>query len=101
MLRNEFKEWLIDVKKLKENAANDRVSNAEKVNKVYDLDKEYAKDKCKSLIKLLKYSAEDVRVGNPPKCDIIINGNYYTGLATLRQAVYRYVEFLNSKSATI
>ena len=93
MLREEFKVWLLS--RTTKTSAENRVSNAAKVDKVYDLDKEYAKDKCESLLIRMEYSKEDLNNGVIPQCGITINGNYYTGLQTLRQAVNRYVDFLD------
>ena len=100
MLEKEFKEWLIKVKKIA--SVGTRISNVKKVDKVYDLDNEYSKDKCKSLLLNLEYNKNLSKSGVVPSCGIYIDGNYYNGLGTLISAVKLYVEFLDvikSKSA--
>lgn len=95
MKREEFKKWL-QIKLKNKKTIDNRLSNAAKVDKVYDLDQEYAKDSCETLLSALEYSKDDYLSGVAPQCGIIIKGNYYTGLSTLRQAVRLYVEFLDS-----
>ena len=95
MLREEFKEYLLSVKKLNKKTIDNRVSNAVKVDNIYNLDQEYAKDGCQTLLSLMKYTKADYEDGLAPQCGITIDGNYYTGLQTLRQAVNKYIEFLN------
>ena len=96
MLREEFKEYLLSVKKLNKKTIDNRVSNAVKVDNIYNLDQEYAKDGCQTLLSLMKYTKADYEDGLAPQCGITIDGNYYTGLQTLRQAVNKYIEFLNA-----
>lgn len=93
MLVNEFKDWLLNVKKISSVGA--RISNVKKVNKVYNLDNEYILDKCSSLLSKLYKDKVLSKTGVVPTSDIVINGDYYTGLGSLISAVKLYVEFLD------
>ncbi|MCQ2234308.1 MAG: hypothetical protein MJZ24_06170 [Paludibacteraceae bacterium] len=62
-----------------------------------DLDGEYVRDRCGKLIDLLFYTKEDEDLCTPLPRGIIINGNYFNGMASLRNAVRRYVEYCESR----
>lgn len=99
MKREEFKNWLVknykNGKGMAIHAAESRVSNAQKVEDALgNLDKHYEADKLASVIAQLGYSARETRT--LPK-GIAINGDYVTGMATLRQGVRRYIDFKESK----
>lgn len=85
-----FGKWLKDVKQQKDNTISSRIANIKTVGQHYDVLKEFLTDECQSLIDDLRYSRTDVE----PKTNIVINGDYYTGLATYRQAVNLFVCFL-------
>ena len=91
----EFKEWMIfkRKKKMKDTAAQSRVNNCLRLDEVYDLEAQYAKDECKSLLKELEYTREQESKGAAPRHQILIDGNIYDGTATLRAALNRYIEF--------
>lgn len=100
MQREDFKNWLINDYKqgkgMDSGSAENRVSNAQKVENVFgDFDVLYDKGHLESIIEELKYSISETK--ELPK-GIIINGDYVDGMATLRQAVRRYFEFKNFKS---
>lgn len=88
----EFGEWLKEVKKQKNNTVGSRVSNIKVVGENYDLLKEYSLNKCERVFDELSFSKSDLF----PKTDIVINGDYYTGLATYRAVLKLFVEFLES-----
>lgn len=88
----EFRKWLKDTKKQKDNAISSRISNIKVVGKSYDLLKEYSLNKCERVFDELAFSKKDLF----PKTDIIINGDYYNGLATYRAVLKLFVEFLES-----
>lgn len=99
MKREEFKNWLVknykNGKGMSLHAAESRVSNAQKVEEALgDLDAHYEADKLVSVIAQLAYSARETR---PLPKGIVINGDYVTGMATLRQGVRRYIDFRASK----
>lgn len=85
-----FGDWLKKVKKQKKNTVSSRLANIRTVGKHYDILKEYLVDECQDVLSNLSFSTKDVE----PKTDIIIEGNYYNGLSTYRQAVKLFVEFL-------
>jgi len=91
-----FKEWLITAKKQKETVAAARVSCCNRIDKEYDIDAEYNYDQCSDLLELFEYSKKDFISGVCPLHGISINGNQYTGTATLKQSLKLYIEFKNS-----
>ncbi|MDO6738735.1 DUF262 domain-containing protein [Wenyingzhuangia sp. 2_MG-2023] len=94
MLRKEFKDWLIDSEKYDTTTINSRLGNCSTIEQAYgNLDGHYEKDRLSAVSKLLKYSKQDQREGVKPQLPLEIDGNIYTGLATLRQALNRYLEF--------
>lgn len=99
MRREEFKNWLINSynEGMDEKAAESRVSNAQRVELVFgDLDECYKKDKLVYVLESLKYSQEDSRLNRKLPFGLEIEGDYYTGMSSLRQGVRRYIEFCNS-----
>lgn len=87
----QFKEWLRTTKKQKKNTISSRISNIRVIGEHYDILKEFAIDECQGIFDDLQYSKND----DEPKTSIIIEGNYYNGLATYRQALRLFVDFLN------
>lgn len=101
MQREEFKNWLINEYKegqgIDEGSAENRVSNAQKVENAFgDLDTHYDKDKLENVLELIQYSKQDEAEQKALPKGLEIDGNWYNGLATLRQAVNRYFEFKTS-----
>lgn len=99
MKREEFKNWLVNNYKngkgMGLHAAESRVSNAQKVEDALgNLDTHYEVDKLASVIAELGYSVRETR---PLPKGIAINGDYVTGMATLRQGIRRYIDFRESK----
>lgn len=86
----EFKEWLKTIKKQKNKTISSRVSNIRRIGEYYDVLKEFSIDECQGILDDLQYRKND----DEPKTSIIIEGNYYNGLATYRQALRLFVEFL-------
>jgi hypothetical protein len=94
-----FKKWLIEVRGLKESVAGFRVTNCNAIEKVYgNLEEHYYLDGCKAILSQLKYTKKDERENNEKQHLINIDGNVYNGTATLRQALSRYIEFMNDKT---
>ena len=95
----EFQRWLVgrgyDLK-----AAGSRVSNLKRVEQFYGaLDDHFMRDRCSSLLGALAYSTADKNRSAPNPSLVRINGDLYTGLATLRSAVKLFVEFRTQQSA--
>ncbi len=71
-----------------------RVSNCRTVERYEgDLDLHFERDGLESLLQRLKYSKEEARAGRPLRHGIPIDGDKYTGTATLRVAVTLYKQF--------
>ena len=85
-----FKEWLELTKGQKKNTVRSRISNIKVIGEHYDILKEYTIDECQGIFDDLKFSSTD----SEPKTSIVIAGNYYNGLATYRQVLRLFVEFL-------
>ena len=94
MQREEFKDWLIKNKGYDTTTTNSRLGNCSTIEQAYgNLDEHYEKDRLNTVSKLLKYSRKDEIEGVKPKPPLEINGDIYNGLATLRQALNRYLEY--------
>ena len=87
---NQFKDWLKNEKSYKDSVISSRIANIRKIGKHYDVLKEFSIDECEGVLDELKFSSSD----NEPRTSIVIEGNYYNGLATYRQALKLFVEFL-------
>ena len=74
-----------------------QISKLERVEKHYgDLDEHYARDRLDSVIASLRYTSEDKRRGRRNPSTIIIDGDLYTNLASYKNSVQLYSEFLAS-----
>jgi len=94
MQRQEFKDWLIDNKKYDITTANSRIGNCSTIEQAYgNLDEHYENDRLSSVLNWLIYSKKDKREDVKPQPPLEIDGDVYTGLATLRQGLNRYLEF--------
>lgn len=92
MQREKFKEWLVE-KGYKSNV-DSLVSRIARVDEYYNVDEYYKKSSCEELIESLTYTSDDEKSGLEPIASIPIEGNYRTGLASLKSAVKKYFEFL-------
>ena len=97
MKEKEFKEWLINERHQAESAAQSRLNNCRRLDAVYDLDKQYESDHCKTLLDILIYSRAKERASAPARHAIPIDGSIYGGTASLRAALKRYVEFRDAE----
>lgn len=95
ILENEFYNWLVSQRGLRDSAARVNVARIVRINNVYDVEAEYKTDGCTYLLQLFDYSTSDADAGLLPDHDIIIVGNYYTGTQSLKYALKRYIEFLD------
>ena len=94
MIREDFKNWMIENKGYDVNTANTRIGNCSTIEQAYgDLDEHYQKDRLNQLFNLLKYSKQDEREEKKPIEPLEIEGVVYDGLAPLRQGLRRYCEF--------
>ena len=85
-----YKEWLKEVKHYTDRTISSRVSNVRTLNNNYDLLSEFANDECVGILDELTFSKNDIE----PKTSILIKGDYYTGLATYKQALLLFIVFL-------
>lgn len=90
----DFLKWLN--KKYAASTSRSRLSRVKRIAKYYDVLDEYTSDKCTSLMDDLTFTKSDLEVGGEIKTDIIIKGNYITGLTSLRQALSDFVDYLDS-----
>lgn len=97
----EFEKWLVEVKAQKPTTAHTRANSVEKIASEYDVDKYYVDGKKKDLIDLFNYSKKDRDLGVKPRGAIKIDGDYYTGLASLKQALKLYYEFLDDTNVIV
>ena len=93
-LLNRYKEWLL-AKGVSKNAVGSMIARLRRVGKAYDLLNEYAIDRCAGLIDLFTYTRADVKEGREPAADIVVDGDYITGLASLKSAIVSFATFLS------
>ena len=97
----DFLKWLN--KKYAASTSRSRLSRVKRIAKYYDILDEYTNDKCTSLMDDLTFTKSDLDAGGEIKTDIIIKGNYITGLTSLRQALIIWIQliivFLRRKKA--
>ena len=90
MNEGRFEHWLRTKKDYQESTINSRISNCKRVEKYEgNLDNHFETDELEGLIEDLTYSREDKR----QKHKVPINGDFYKGSATLKQAVKLYCDF--------
>ena len=90
-----FREWL--QKRYSYGTVNSRFSNCQRIETFEgDLDDHFDTGSADELLTKLTYSKADQKRGFSAEHSIPINGNIYTGTATLKQAVRLYFEFRQS-----
>lgn len=98
MDREGFKIWLIENKGLKENTASSIVSRVGRIEKEYDLDDEYASGGLAGLMEIFENAIRQAKEGLAPDIEIQIDGDYVTGLSSLKSALSLYMEYLRAMS---
>ena len=94
-----FEHWLLENGYDPHGAAS-RISNVRRVETAYgDLDDYYNRDRCKSVLADLWYSTADKRRNARNPSRIVIDGDAYNGLSTLRSAVRLYVKYRQARSS--
>lgn len=94
MREDAFRSWLSSNRSYGRATINSRVSNCKTVEGCEgDLDEHFDQDRLRGLVEKLTYSKADERQNRPARHQIPINGNVYTGTATLRSAVSLYKQF--------
>ncbi|WP_348655690.1 AAA family ATPase [uncultured Sulfitobacter sp.] len=99
MQEAEFKKWL-EANGQSEITISSRISTARRVeNAVGDLDEVLTNQKLEDLLRQLEYSAEDERKNAPNPSHVRIDGNLRNGLASVRQAISLYADFIRNSSS--
>lgn len=94
MKEDAFRSWLLNSRGYGTGTVSSRVSNCKTVESYEgDLDQLFDQDKLRGLIDKLTYSKSDEQQNRPARHQIPINGNVYSGTATLRSAVSLYKQF--------
>jgi len=76
------------------NARQSRISNCRHVEEYEgDLDAHWAKDEMRGLLERLTYGRDEGARNAPTRHRILIDGDPYTGTATLKSAVNLYAKF--------
>ena len=93
MQRKHFIDWLTQ-RGQKANVAASRATDCARVERKYGVDLDsYSSDAFAALLKDFEYSTEDQRAGRPVRHQVPIEGNQYTGTATLKAALRLYRDF--------
>lgn len=102
MRENEFRRWMFGLGTMQLRPIGDAISRCGRVIKALrvDLDAEYIKDRCDSVLQKLQYTAEDEKQGIPVDVgfDFSPGANLRNGMASLRAAINKYVRFCESES---
>lgn len=69
------------------------LSDANKVDGQYNLDTEYERDECETLLQRLAYSAADAAAGKPNQTGLILTSDLVRDLSHLRSTARAYVRF--------
>jgi hypothetical protein len=94
MKEDAFRSWLSNSRGYGIGTVRSRVSNCKTIESHEgDLDQLFEQDKLCGLIDKLAYSKSDEKQNQPARHQIPINGNLYSGTATLRSAVSLYKQF--------
>jgi hypothetical protein len=98
-MKANYQEWLTR-QKYGAGTISAQLNRVGRVEEHYgDLDEQYARDRCESLITSLGYSKADERRNRPNPSKIPFEGNAYNNLASYRNAVARYCKFRDSERA--
>jgi 5-methylcytosine-specific restriction protein B len=99
MKETEFRKWL-EAKGQSERSIGSRISTARRVeNAVGDLDNVLDGQKIEDLLRQFDYSTEDERRNAPNPSPVQIDGNLRNGLASLRQSISLYTDFVRNSSS--
>ncbi len=100
MQEQAFRMWLRQARGLKKAVVASRVSNCRRVEQHKgDLDTHWNRDRLVALLDQFDYSKKDQRNGTPPRHGILIEGDPYTGTATLKHAIDLYRAFRDTNEA--
>lgn len=91
----EYRQWL-SLKFKSKGVISTQIARINRIAKSYDVLNEYVSDHCANLIELFTYTRADQRAGEALKAEIVIEGDYYKGMASLKHALTLFVSFLES-----
>ena len=93
-----FEAWLLENEYDPRGAAT-RASNLRRIEHAYgDLNNHYDRDRCRSLLHDLEYSTADKHRNARNPSRIVIDGDVYTGLSTLRSAIRLYIKYRQARA---
>ena len=99
MQEAEFRKWL-EAQGQSETSIGSRISTARRVeNAIGDLDEVLAEQELKDLLRRFSYNAEDERNNAPNPSPVQIDGNLRNGMASLRQSISLYADFIRNSSS--
>lgn len=99
MQEAEFQKWL-EAKGQSEESIGPRISTVRWIeNEIGDLDEVLAEQKIEDLLRQYSYSAEDESNSAPNPSPVQVNGNLRDGLASLRQSINLYADFVRDSSS--
>ncbi len=94
-MRSDYHRWL-ESQDYSANSVIARFSHAGRAEKAYgDLDQHFADDRLEGVLASLLYSTEHKRRNRPNPSKVVIDGDLYNGLASLKSAVGLYRRFLD------
>ena len=95
MKEDAFFIWLLEKYNNEKGVSGSRKSNCKLIEKYegIDLDEEFEKDSCLSILNRLTYTKKDEIDKCQPRHKIPINGNIYNGTQTYKQAANLYIQF--------
>lgn len=98
MDKDRFELWLLK-KYNNTHVVSDAISRSKRIEEGLNinLDHEYDNDRCKHILEMLEYSKEDEEFNKSTPNGIIIKGNLYNGMASLRNAIRKYIKFRQSR----
>ena len=97
----QFRTWMNE-KGYRPDVVASRVSNCQRIERSLNIniDVIFARGESSALLQKFEYSAADARRNVLPRHGIPIDGNQYTGTATLRNALKLYFEFKSGQRGT-
>lgn len=90
-----FKQWLLTQGFASSGPVSNAISRCHRIEDAehLDLDEEFERDSCESLLELYTYTTTDQREENPARHHSLITGDIRNGTASLRSAILKYIEF--------
>jgi endonuclease len=88
-----FEEWMV-TSGADDGTIRSSLSTVRRIESAYgDIDEHYDIDRCQSILSELTYTKNDVRANAANPSNVTINGDLYSGLASLRTHLAKYVRY--------